>query len=129
MSNPNEVYIQYIRWLIADPKERFHKTLSEFMDHHDLSNADIEEFENKPTYVQDFEREIKNWGLSKLPEVIREAHKQALTGRAASIRAFKDLLEDNKNKGNTVNFFSINPTPEQYQKILSRENNRITENR
>jgi hypothetical protein len=118
-------YLTYIRWLISDPRERYPKTIPEFLTTYNLTNEDLTEYENKATYYQDLEREIKNWGISKLPEVMRGAYNAAKDGKASSVRAFKELLEDSKTKGNTINVFAINPTAQQYQKILDRENKRL----
>lgn len=118
-------YLTYIRWLISDPKERYPKTIPAFLAEYNLTDADLVEYESKATYYQDLEREIRNWGISKLPEVMRGAYNAAKDGKASSVRAFKELLEESKNKGNTINVFAINPTEQQYQKILDRETRRL----
>lgn len=126
MKEEKDYYITYLRWYISDPDERYPKSMEDFLSTYELTMKDLSDFEARPTFYDDLEREIKNWGISKLPEILREAFKQAKgTGRASAINAFKSLLEDNKNKNNTVNIFAINPSPEQYQRILNRENKRL----
>ena len=121
----DEHYLTYIRWVISDPRNRYPETLDGFLKEYELTTDDLTAYESKPTYYQDIEREVRNWGISKLPEVMRGAYEQAKTGKSAAVRAFKEMLEESKAKGNTINVFAINPTPDQYQKILSREQKRL----
>ncbi len=131
MTAEKDLYITYLKWIISDPKERYPQSLEDFLDKYELTREDLEGFENRPNYYADIEREIKNWGISKLPEVIRKAFKDATSDKASSgsIRAFKELLEDSKNKVNNINFFAINPSDEQYRKILGRESKRLSQSR
>jgi hypothetical protein len=56
---------------------------------------------------------------------MRGAYESAKSGKPAAVRAFKEMLEESKSKGNTINVFAINPTPDQYQRILTREQKRL----
>lgn len=122
----DDYYLTYLRWTICDPKERYPKLLKDFIEYYKITDDIIQEFELRPSYYQDLDREIRNWGISKLPEVMRGAYEAAKSGKASSVRAFKELLEESKGKGNTINVFSINPTADQYQKILNRETKRLS---
>ncbi len=130
MTAEKDLYTIYLRWVICDPKERYPETLDKFLEEYQLTRNDLDEYEARPTYYSDVEREIRNWGISKLPEVMRKACKDATSDKAnsGSIRAFKELLEESKSKVNNINFFSINPSDEQYKKILGRESKRINDN-
>lgn len=121
----DEHYLTYIRWVISDPRNRYPETLDGFLKEYELTTDDLTAYESKPTYYQDIEREVRNWGISKLPEVMRGAYESAKSGKPAAVRAFKEMLEESKSKGNTINVFAINPTPDQYQRILTREQKRL----
>lgn len=121
----DEHYLTYIRWVISDPRNRAPETLDGFLKEYNLDIKDLTAYESKPTYYQDIEREVRNWGISKLPEVMRGAYESAKSGKPSAVRAFKEMLEESKGKGSTINVFAINPTPDQYQRILEREQKRI----
>ena len=119
-------YLTYIRWVISDPRNRYPETLDGFLKEYKLELSNLSEYETKPSYYQDIEREVRNWGISKLPEVMRGAYESAKSGKPAAVRAFKEMLEESKAKSNTINFFAINPTNEQYQRIINREQKRMS---
>jgi hypothetical protein len=123
----NEKYQLYLRWLITPETDRAQKTQKDLIEYYNMSLEDIMSFETHPTFYQDLEREAKNWGIQKLPKIIQEAFKAAATGKPAAVRAFKELIQDSKKDGVTLNF-SINPSEDQWARIVEREQRKLIVN-
>jgi hypothetical protein len=119
-------YTKYVRWFCTPLTERNPKTLEELMSVLSISSSDLIEFTERPSFYEDLKREARNWGYSKLPELIHLAYKTAKDGgKPIAIKIFKELLEEEKGGGGNINIINISPNSTQYTQIVEREARRL----
>ena len=121
-------YILFIKHLITPTEKRkeTEKTTEQFCEYYGITPEDIAEIEGNPNFYQDLEKETRNWGVQQLPTIIQKAFTEASrTGKPAAVRAFKELITENKNAGGVNLSFTINPSDEQWARIVERERRKI----
>lgn len=122
---PDEIYPIFIKWYSMPPETRDPRNIPEFSEKMNISLAQIAEFTNKDTFSEDLFKAAKEWGKSKIPELLHMLYRKYKEKQNPNdLRMYKELLELDKNDktvGNTINFNVFNPTDEQYKQIIARE--------
>jgi len=125
MSNaphPNS-YNFFIRWFTTPPNERIPATKDEFYTTLNINDEIVSEYQTRDTYYDDLYKEARNWGRSKIPELLQLLYSEfKKTKKPAVLETYKKLLEvDKKENGQSITFNVLNPTDDQYRQILTRE--------
>lgn len=101
------------------------KNIPDFCEKMKTTLSEIAEFTNRETFSDDLYKAAKEWGKSKIPELLHMLYrKYKESGSTNDLRMYKELLEldkDNKN-GPIINLNVFNPSDEQYRQIIAREN-------
>lgn len=119
-------YTKYVRWFCTPLVERNPKTIEELMEVLSISGEDLIEYSERPSFYEDLKREARNWGYSKMPELIHIAYKTAKEGgKPLAMKVFKELLEEDRSNGGNINIININPNSTQYTQIVEREARRL----
>lgn len=115
------IYNIFIKWYTMPKESREPRTLKEFCDQFEITKEDISEFMQRDTYYDDLMKEGKNWGKSKLPEMLHILYEDFKENKKPiTAQAFKQLLEvDKEQKTNNINVFNI--SDQQYRQIVQRE--------
>lgn len=119
-------YSKYVKWFCTPQNERNPKTLEELMSLLEISQDELLGYTERPSFYEDLKRESRNWGFSKMPELIHIAYKTAKEGgKPLALKVFKEMLEDDKGAGGNINIINISPESTQYKQIVEREARRF----
>lgn len=120
--HPN-AYNFFIRWYTTPPNERIPATAQEFYSAMNITDEIVAEYQTRDTYYDDLYKEARNWGRSKIPELLQLLYAEfKKSKKPAVLETYKKLLEvDKKEGGINITLNTLNPTDEQYRQILARE--------
>lgn len=116
-----DVYTIFIKWFAMPKETREPKTMAEFCSQYNITKSDISAFTTKDSYYEDLVKEAKNWGKSKLPEMLHILYNDFKESKKAiTAQTFKQLLElDKEQKPLNINVFNL--PEQQYRQIVARE--------
>jgi len=116
-------YNFFIRWFTTPPNERIPASKDQFYTTIGINDDIVAEYQSRDTYYDDIYKEARNWGRSKIPQLLHMLYEEfKQTKKPAILETYKKLLEvDKKEGGSTFNFNTFNPSDEQYRQILARE--------
>jgi hypothetical protein len=122
--HPDDIYPIFIKWFAMPAESRDPRTIPEFAEKMQIPLSLIAEFNNKETFSDDLYRAAKEWGKSKIPELLHTLYRRYKERQNPSdLKMYKELLElDKQDKsGPVINVNLFNPSDDQYRQIIARE--------
>ena len=120
----DQIYSAFCKWYVLPIETRSPKTIPEFAEKMEIPLPQIVEFTDRDTFSQDILIKAKEWGKSKIPELLNDLYKRYKEKHNPNdLRMYKELLELDKEvkTGPTINFTVFSPSDDQYRQIIARE--------
>ncbi len=116
-----QTYSVFVKWFAMPKETRYPATEEEFCTLAKISKQDLAEFANRDTFYDDLVKEAKNWGKTKLPEMLHMLYNDFKENKKPVVaQTFKSLLElDKEQKPLNINVFNL--PEQQYRQIVARE--------
>lgn len=120
----DEVYPIFIKWYAMPIETRDPQTIPQFAEKMLIPLSAIAEFTNRETFSEDIYKAAKEWGKSKIPELLHMLYRKYKERQNPNdLKMYKELLELDKGEKNgpIINLAIFNPSDDQYRQIIARE--------
>lgn len=118
-------YTLFLYWRTRPLSEHKIKTVEEFCEHFSITKEQIKEFQRRPTFTEDLQKETVNWFKKQAPKVlhilIQKIEQAQNTNDIKKYAEIFDIFTKEKDKGNTNTFNIINISQDKFKKIAQRE--------
>lgn len=132
-TNKDTEYDIFMKWFVMPREEKEERGLptdiAAFLQKHNLTPADIEEFKNNPRFNDDVEKYVAKWAYTKYPTLAHRLYKKAVSTLDPQVlrefRAFgrehTEKVKAEKDGGGVSINFNLSVPDEQYRQIIARE--------